>query len=341
MRHFRLLALALALAGCTGTFGDVDGDEDGATGAGANGSSQNAATGSGLSGPGSGGESSASAGGGPVGSGGAGASSPSDMMCARWNADRQDLDEGNWSGSIGSCNPGDVSAPGRDNALKLVNLYRFLAGLPAVTHDGTRNTKAQACALMMHANGQLSHNPPTSWTCYSADGAEAAGKSNIASTPGVIGVDLYMADPGNESTIGHRRWILSRSLGPIGLGSTSSFSCMWVIGGSGASAVDWVAFPSPGPFPVEAMTVSFASVDDTGWTLQSDTIDLSGAQVTITDGGQNLGVAVTTLAGGYGSTHAIKMTPQGWNSQAGHTYDVSVTGISQAISYSVEMVACE
>ena len=89
------------------------------------------------------------------------------------------------------------------------------------------------------------------------------------------------------------------------------------------------------------MTASFASVDDTGWTLQSDTINLGAAQVNITDNGQDLPVAVDGLAGGYGSTHAIKMTPQGWTSQAGHTYEVNVTGIGQTIHYAVEMVTCE
>jgi hypothetical protein len=81
-------------------------------------------------------------------------------------------------------------------------------------------------------------------------------------------------------------------------------------------------------------------VDSTGWTIQSDSISLSGAQVTITDGGTNRPVTVTNLQSGYGSKYAINMKPQGWTSQAGHTYSVSVTGISQPISYDVQVVAC-
>lgn len=262
------------------------------------------------------------------------------MLCARWKGDRADLSEGSWSGSVNGCNPGDISAAGRANALKLVNLYRFIAGLPEVTNDATRDQKAEACALMMTANNQLNHTPPMNWTCYSAAGAEAAGKSNIASTAGVSGVDLYMADPGNPTTIGHRRWILSGSLGPVGLGSTNSYSCLWVIGGSGQGNQPYTAWPSAGLFPIQAISASFSSVDANGWTIQSDSMNLSGASVTITDGGQSRPVTVTQLLGGYGSTYAIRMLPQGWTSQAGHTYSVSVTGIAQPFNYDVEMVNC-
>lgn len=273
------------------------------------------------------------------GSGGAGGS-PIEPVCKRWNDDRADLGEGSWSGSVNGCNPGDVSADGRANALKLVNLYRFLAGMPPVTNDPARDQKAQACALMMDANNALDHSPPQNWACYTADGSQAAGNSNIASTAGVQAVDLYMSDFGNATTIGHRRWILSGSLGPIGLGTTNSYSCMWVIGGSGNQNPTFIAFPSPGKFPIQAMTASFQSVDQTGWTIQSSALDLTGAQVTITDNGQNKPVAVAQLLNNYGSTWAIKITPQGWTSEPGHTYAVSVAGLAQQITYQVEIVDC-
>jgi uncharacterized protein YkwD len=360
---------AVLLAACTGTIGEGDTDGaggDGGAGTGTPGGTQGAGTGSATSGSGTGTAASSGAGGNGAGgaggaggtesgsssssssssssasssSSGSGGASPTDALCARWNGDRANLGEGTWSGSVNGCNAGDISADGRANALKLVNLYRFIAGLPEVSTAADRDQKAQACALMMDANNQLSHSPPMNWACYTADGAQAAGNSNISSTPGVEGVDLYMADPGNPTTIGHRRWILSGSLGPIGLGSTSSRSCMWVIGGSGAVNPAFTAWPSPGLFPIQAMNASFQSVDQTGWTIQSSSIDLGGAQVTVTDAGQSKPVKVTQLANNYGSTYAISMIPEGWTSQAGHTYAVSVAGVSQAISYEVQMVDC-
>jgi hypothetical protein len=92
--------------------------------------------------------------------------------------------------------------------------------------------------------------------------------------------------------------------------------------------------------PIALFTVSYASLDSTGWTIQSDSINLGSASASITDGGTNLPVNVVKLAGGYGSSSAINLVPQGWKAQAGHTYQVTVTGASQPISYAVEVVSC-
>jgi uncharacterized protein YkwD len=266
---------------------------------------------------------------------------PAARICARWNADRASLGEGTWSGNVASCVAGDVSADGRASALRLVNLYRFLAGLPAVTTDPALDAKAQQCALMMDANDALDHAPPTSWRCYTADGASAAGSSNIATTRGVTAVDLYMVDPGNPTTMGHRRWILSNGLGPIGLGTTSGSSCMWVFGGRGGQDRPWTAWPPPGPFPFGAVKPSFQSIDQTGWTIQSSAIDLRSATVTVTSAGQPMPVTTTVLAANFGSRHALSFIPQGWTTRAGATYHVEVTGGSQPIAYDVEVVDCD
>jgi uncharacterized protein YkwD len=265
---------------------------------------------------------------------------PVAQVCSRWLADRQDLSEGTWSGNVSSCDPGDVTANGRANALKMVNLYRWLADLPTATTDAGRDANAQACALMMHANGSLSHSPPTNWDCYTSAGDSAAGASNIATAPGVSAVDMYMVDSGNPSTMGHRRWILSNSLGAIGLGTTSSYSCMTVISTGGNANAAWTAYPPPGVFPHGAVQPSWSSIDNTGWTLQSDSISLSGAQVSITSGGQDRPVTVSQLLSGYGSTHAISFIPNGWTTQPDTTYTVSVTGISPTITYDVQVVTC-
>jgi hypothetical protein len=262
------------------------------------------------------------------------------QVCLRWRCDRADLSEGIWTGSLNLCRAGDNLA-GRANALKLVNLQRFLAQLPEVVSDPARNEKAQQCALMMHANGQLSHTPPTDWTCYTAGGAEAASMSNLATTPGVEAVDLYMIDGRNLDTLGHRRWILSPDLGPVGLGSTFEYSCLWVIGGSGSAARPWVAWPPPGPFPLDAFTPRNAgSLNGTGWSIQSETIDLSSAIVRVSENGIDLPVATFHLQNGFGSEFAIRFTPSGWAPLPGRRYDVRVTGVAPEISYSVEVVEC-
>lgn len=263
-------------------------------------------------------------------------------ICSAWNSDRANLDEGTWDGDQSSCTAGDVSDDGRDNALKLVNLYRWLAGLPEVSTDPDRDAMSQDCALMMHAAGTLSHTPDTDWPCYTSDGAEAAGSSNIAGAPGVMAIDLYMIDPGNENTLGHRRWILSEGLGPIGLGSTDSYSCMWVLGGTGSGSSEWIAWPPEGEAPFEIIQPpgSWSSLDTTGWSIQSDSIDLSTAVVSVSAGGEDMPVTVSYLAEGYGAFRAVKFIPDGWTSEPGTTYTVQVTGIDSPFAYDVTLLDC-
>ncbi len=267
-----------------------------------------------------------------------------EATCARWKADTANLDEGTWSGSVDDCTVGDISADGRDNALRLFNLVRWLADLPAVVTEEARNQQAQACALMMEANMELSHEPPTSWKCYSEAGAKGASTSNISSGPGVSSVLGYMVDDGNLAHFGHRRIILGNGLGPIGLGSTGKggASCMQNIGGKGTATKEWTAWPSPGPFPVQAYADMYRrSLDTTGWSIQSKKIDLGAAQVSVTSGGQSKPVKVEQLSGTYGDSKAIRIAPDGWKAETGASYSVSVSGTNPPIAYEFQLVDCQ
>lgn len=267
-----------------------------------------------------------------------------EATCARWNGDRADMGEGTWSGSIAACDPGDISADGRANALKIVNLYRWLADLPTVDTSDDRNAEAQACALLMDANNMLSHDPPSDWTCWTQTAHDGASQSNISSGPGVSSIDAYLTDGGNEDTLGHRRWVMSNSLGPIGLGSTGAMgaSCMQNLTGTGKVGKAWQAWPPPGVFPLQAIKPGRfgGSLDATGWSIQSDKIKLDTATVTVTSGGSPLAVTVTMLPGGYGSNYALSIVPNGWQTTAGQTYSVSVAGTSSPIAYDVQIVDC-
>ena len=127
------------------------------------------------------------------------------------------------------------------------------------------------------------------------------------------------------------------------VGSTG-YSCLQVIGGTGAAGKAWTAWPPPGVVPIEMFTaVSFGPLDVVGWTLQSDSINLAGATVTVKDGTTVVPFTTTQLGGGYGSRYAIRFNPTSttWRAQAGHTYNVRVTGPGFApISYSVKPVTC-
>jgi hypothetical protein len=265
-------------------------------------------------------------------------------VCARWKADRADIGEGTWTGNVDTCDPGDMDPKARAAALRVLNLYRWLADLPAITSDPTKDKQAQACALLQRANNSLSHMPPMDWKCYMDEGAKASGRCNISSGPAVSSVDGYMMDPGNETTIGHRRWILSNSIGPTGIGGTDRASCLMTTGTMRVNKA-WQAWPAPGIIPAQALQQGFGqwvtTLDSTGWTVQSDTINLSSAQVTVMSDGMNMPVTVTQLSAGYGSRYAFRFNPMGWKTTPGKTYSVSVTGGAQPIQYDVQIVDCK
>ena len=103
---------------------------------------------------------------------------------------------------------------------------------------------------------------------------------------------------------------------------------------------NWTAWPPAGFYPIDWHAISWTNTDQTGWSIQSDTINLNGAQVTITQNGQKRAVKVNSLAANYGSKFAISMVPQGWTTQPNTTYQVSVKGISQPISYKIQTLDC-
>ena len=169
-----------------------------------------------------------------------------------------------WSGNIGSCQPGITNSAYIDATLQMINYFRAMVGLPGVQLDGALNAKAQEAALMMIAEASLSHSPTTSWACYTADGAEAAGKSNLAlGNHGPRAIIAYIRDSGGGNTaVGHRRWILYPRQTSMGTGSTDArngnfpgSNALWVISsfGSRPSNPEWIAWPPQGYVPYQVV----------------------------------------------------------------------------------------
>ena len=89
--------------------------------------------------------------------------------------------ESGWTGNSAACDAGTTTPAYRKSLQDLVNFFRAMAGVPPqISFIDEYNAKAQQAALMMSVNGELSHEPPPTWQCYSAEGAEAAGRSNIS-----------------------------------------------------------------------------------------------------------------------------------------------------------------
>jgi hypothetical protein len=116
---------------------------------------------------------------------------------------------------------------------------------------------------------------------------------------------------------------------------------MWTVTNSTKTGQTWIAWPPPGFFPLQATSDSFnRNVNTTGWSVQSDSINLAAAAVSVTLNGASLAVTVTQLGANYGSRYAISFIPSGWTIAAGNTYHVSITGIATPITYDVQVVSC-
>ncbi|HBW51582.1 MAG TPA: hypothetical protein DEF47_16940 [Herpetosiphon sp.] len=127
-----------------------------------------------------------------------------------------------WTGNASTCTPGTTTQAFRDTVLARINYFRRMAGMGTVTFDPALNAKAQQAALMMSRNRTLNHNPPSNWLCYSAEGSEAAGKSNLAAgvTANGTGAIVYTCPMTTRPALGidvgcytHRRskWVQAMS----------------------------------------------------------------------------------------------------------------------------------
>lgn len=237
-----------------------------------------------------------------------------------------------WTGNVATGSAGTTTATFKDDVRRRINFYRAMVGQPAdIVFDAIKSAKCQKAALMMSANNNLSHTPPTSWAWYTADGYEAAGKSNIGlGTYGPESVNAYVRDDGaNNVIVGHRRWLFYSQAQEMGTGdipangSYNSTNTIWVIGNpKAAPAPRFVAWPNEGYVP--------ESLVPARWSLSYPGANFGSATVTMTQNGNNVPLSVISKTdNGYGD-NTIVWQPSGLPSSVTNDlpYVVSVTGIS-------------
>jgi uncharacterized protein YkwD len=260
--------------------------------------------------------------------------SASAVNAAYWSryANVQSLSTG-WTGSLFGCLAGGSSASSNAATLSALNYVRSLAGLAPVTLSPSLNAGAQAAALMMSANGALSHNPSSSWKCYTQAGANAASRSNLAlAYPSIASgqiVDLYMDDPGaSNAAVGHRRWVLNPFTTQMGTGSTDTANALTVIGPSSSARPNprWVGWPTAGYFPN-------AIEPDGRWSLSSGrrNISFAKARVLVFQGAHRIHVRKYRVENGYAMPTVVWQMPAGFSKTA--AYRVVVKNIKKRGSH--------
>jgi hypothetical protein len=226
-------------------------------------------------------------------------------------------------------------------------MFRWMIGLGPVSDDPGLDKTDMSCAVLSSWNppdGSYNpHQPDPSRKCYTTDGATGAGESNIAWGPGnpAQAIDQFVEDNGNETTMGHRRWIFNPPLGPVGIGyyagggQYGDAECLAVFGQSGGgTAPSWYSFPPPG----------FSPIDVVGWMWTfHDSSDVSNASIKVTRTSDSADLAMTkmSLIDGYGNYPTVGFTLNGWSPKAGDVYEVEVSGVGAGtITYEVKPVSC-
>lgn len=229
------------------------------------------------------------------------------------------------------CLAGTTSPASQAQVLQTINFFRGLTGVTAVKLDPALNAQAQQAAMLMSANGQLSHSPPRNWRCWNTTAAKAAGSSDLAlGASGPQAIALYMSDPGqNNSAAGHRRWVLNPYVTEMGSGNTANSNALWVFGRTNptASAPAFSSWPTAGYFP--------AGLEPGGrWSFSTSRSDVSltSARASLAPvGGQPLPVRTLPIAPGYG-LDTLVFQVGGLRQPTGAAlagYQVTITGMTQ------------
>jgi uncharacterized protein YraI len=246
-----------------------------------------------------------------------------------------------WTGSQATCNAGTTSAAFKAAVIDRIAYYRAMAGVPSGIGLAADTSAAdQQAALMFSRNNAISHSPPSSWACYTATGAQAAGSSNIAlGTYGTGAINAYMKDAGgNNAAAGHRRWLLYPQTQSFGTGDVPRVdtytyaNALWVwdsnISGPRPATRDgFVAWPPPGYVPYQVVFPR--------WSFSYPGASFGGATVTVTLNGSSLPVSIdSSTANGYGeNTIVFRLNGMSdsavWpNPGADATYQVRISNVT-------------
>lgn len=258
---------------------------------------------------------------------------------------------------ITACQPGLLKPAVTTAFLQTLNALRSLHRLPAVGYSSSDEPAAQAAALMMAANGQLSHNPPTTWRCYTAPGAAAAGSSNLYGAAGAgLGYNTdeqilagFMTEIDNivAESVGHRRWLLDPFLGSVAYGrvagrqqtnTRADAAAIKVFDNAGPSAVtgalpDFVAYPYgdyPARFFDPRALLSFSVVANRSDKWANRSVNFANATVSVRqrDGAALTVSRVTYDNEGYGLPNNLQFAVAGL--QPNVQYDVTVANVGNA-----------
>lgn len=269
-----------------------------------------------------------------------------------------------WTGNLATCNAGTVSGDFLAATLQRTNYFRVMAGVPQVVFTDANNATAQAAALMQSANGDQwkvdgvdVHRPPTTWRCFTQQGFDGSGASNLSiGSSGPTAIDGLVYD---GSALGHRINMLAASLQEMGSGSVDGPRCVCTGAGTEAQLVfgrmaatrpatrdPYVAWPPNGFLPYQLAPAR--------WSLMLSGADFTNATVSMrpNDGDptttKDLAITIRSRNGGFAEP-AIVWSPNviadgaSWPKPDGDTSysvkveNVIVNGVARNFNYTVTL----
>ena len=256
-------------------------------------------------------------------------------VCAQWTAGHVITEPAPLIASGAECDPGTLKPGGITDTLVRINMFRWLEGLGPVSDDPQYDSDAQACANLeawWDFTSPLSpHMPPATTKCYTTAGGATAGESNVSWGAGGPSqtIDQYMEDDGNETTLGHRRWVVNPPLNPVGIGywakggKYGDGSCLRVFSSKGTGpSPNWNAVPPAGFAPIQMAQYK-------QWSFEGKLAGIAKATATVLRVEDNTPLSVTPmpLSQGYGQD-TVSFDPMGWTVEAGKTYRVTIAGLT-------------
>ena len=262
--------------------------------------------------------------------------------------------EWGYTGDVNECVAGTTSQTFRNSVAQRVNWYRKMAGLTPITENPALSATAQSKALIMLAEGRLSHSPGPDWACYRT--VDQPGGENLGlQVAGISGVDEYIRDTGDHNlAVGHRIQILSPFVTEIGTGNVRGdgryrlanamhLRYDWDLNPSVREERGFVAWPPAGYVPAGVVwgRWSFSKQHiQTDTTRSGNTIyirrylsqpDFSQATVSVTD---HNGVVETTiihhdtaLVWAIGGDTRSDLLPE--PTEGDHCYTVTISGVRE------------
>lgn len=217
-----------------------------------------------------------------------------------------------WTGSLANGTAGDTSADFKEAVRLRINYFRAMAGVRSdLVLNSAYSAQAQQAALMLSANSQTSPRPPTTWTFYTAAGAEAAAHSHLLlGQAGAEAITAALRGEGDaHAALSARRWLLYPWTRAIGTGDVPATgdkraaNVTWVIdapnhsGPRPTTREAFVAWPPPGhvPYPVVFPR----------WSFSYPGADFSAATVVLTRNETPLPVRLETVADGTGENTLV------------------------------------